>query len=150
VFVTTGACGKGVWEWTLLSDFHFGPFRATPQAILPLVKDWLQMCDQHHVRCQSASNAAFPSRLIEIVDHKTGSLRLVDGLNCNRKYITLSYRWGDTASSGYVTNSSNVESRHVSFTLHSLPNTIQDAITLTHWLGFQHIWIDAMYEQTSA
>ncbi|KAH7067935.1 heterokaryon incompatibility protein-domain-containing protein, partial [Paraphoma chrysanthemicola] len=109
-----------------------------------LVQDWLQVCDQAHTRCQLKAIATFPARLIEITDWNAGLLRLAKGDACGEKYTTLSYRWGDTASSSYVTNKSNVDARHERFSLNSLPRTIRDAIHVTHLLGLRFIWIDAV------
>lgn len=105
----------------------------------------MQLCDERHPRCQLKSEPTTPARLIEIADFEKGLLRLCGGIYCDGKYITLSYRWGDTLSSGYITTTKNVRSRRESFDLSSLPRTIQDAITVAHWLGVRHIWIDAMY-----
>jgi hypothetical protein len=115
-----------------------------PQDVIPLIEDWLQVCDDSHARCQLSAVATLPTRLVEIVNWEKGALRLASLFEPQAKYITLSYRWGDTASSGYITTTSNIESRLVGFNMNGLPATIRDAITLTNMLKIRYIWIDAM------
>ncbi|KAF2826648.1 HET-domain-containing protein [Ophiobolus disseminans] len=138
------SCGKGVWELPLIDNFVYGPSRANPEALLPLIKDWMQLCNHTHPRCQLRSTPTFPSLLIAIKDGEQGQLCLVDGTACGEKYVTLSYRWGSKHNEGYVTTLSNIDSRRNGFLLCDLPATIRDTITLVHWLGIQHVWIDAI------
>jgi hypothetical protein len=139
-----GSCGEGVWEWPLLRNLQLGSFRANLLEVLPLIKDWLQVCEQNHTRCQLESPLICPPRLIEILDYDRGLLRPVDGMNCSSKDATLSYRWGNITTSGYMTTLDNYSGRCSSFQMNSLPNTMQDAITLTYWLNPRYFWIDAM------
>lgn len=139
-----GNCGRGVWEPPLIKLSRSGPFSTTPEAAVPLVKDWIRICDSHHPTCWLESEASLPSRLIEVVRFDEGLLRLVDGNVCRKQYTTLSYRWGMTDKNSYLTSLSNVHARQTSFDLKTLPATIRDAITLSHWLGIAYVWIDAM------
>ncbi|PMD24441.1 heterokaryon incompatibility [Hyaloscypha hepaticicola] len=58
------------------------------------------------------------------------------------EYITLSYCWGGDVSS--KTTKSNLNHRYKSIEWSTLPQTIQDAITITRELGCRYIWIDAL------
>jgi hypothetical protein len=91
------------------------------------------------------SSGSRPARLIEIANFDSGHLRLVDGNICHDKYITLSYRWGDTPHSAYITTAANYTTRQDAFSMHTMPRTICDTITVTHLLRVKYIWIDAMY-----
>ena len=139
-----GACGKGVWERYRLSFFSFGYLHENPQTIVPLVKDWMRVCDGLHDVCHLSDKHAHPARLIQIVDLKEGTLRLIDGTSCKIDYSTLSYRWGDTSSSQYVTTKHNLAARCIKFAFASMPKTIRDAIIVAQWLDIKYIWIDAV------
>lgn len=112
--------------------------------MVPLIQDWMTICDTGHSRCVLSAPNTYPSRVIEITEPGGNFLRLIDGASCNSGYATLSYRWGDTASSGYITKESNLKTRKMGFQKDSLPRTIQDAITVEQWLEIRYVWIDAM------
>jgi hypothetical protein len=64
------------------------------------------------------------------------------------KYIALSHRWGDAISDDekryYCTTKDNLEYRLNGFRISDLPNTFQDAITVTRELGVEYLWIDSL------
>jgi hypothetical protein len=82
-----------------------------------------------------------PGRLIYI--EEDGSLRIVDA-NAFRtvSYVALSYVWG--ANQAFVLTTANQVDLAISFKIQQLPQTIQDAVTVTHALGFKYLWIDAL------
>jgi hypothetical protein len=112
--------------------------------IVPLIQDWLQLCNQRHDCFSSQSEEAPLARLIEIADADRGILRLTEKMNSRCEYLTLSYRWGAPENNDYVTTSKNFESRRECFLLSSLPATLRGAIILTNWLNIKYIWIDAL------
>jgi hypothetical protein len=71
--------------------------------------------------CGEPSPRVFPARLIEITDFAAGNLRLVEGTNCEEKYVTLSYRWGDTAHYSYTTTTENYGARKTGFSMFLTP-----------------------------
>jgi hypothetical protein len=58
------------------------------------------------------------------------------------KYITLSYCWGP--SQPVVTTKENLDAHKRAIAFVALPQTIQDAITITRKLGVQYLWVDAL------
>jgi hypothetical protein len=57
-------------------------------------------------------------------------------------YATLSHRWGDKVP---LKTTRRTLKRHLKFLeTQSLPQTFQDAITVTHLLGIRYLWIDAL------
>lgn len=128
-----------------MDKYGFGPLHSAPIDVMPLIQDWLLICETIHGKCQPVNPNTYPSRVIEITDPGGNLLRLVDGASCNGNYATLSYRWGNTVTSkDYVTVKSNLGTRQIGFYKGLLPQTIQDAITVAQWLDIKYIWIDAM------
>jgi hypothetical protein len=57
--------------------------------------------------------------------------------------VTLSYCWG-ISGKNYKTTSSNLAQHLLEIPWDKLPQTIQDAITVTRKLGIRYLWIDAL------
>ena len=49
-----------------------------------------------------------------------------------------------SAAVGFVLTQSTLERKMETIPLSSLPQTLRDAITITKWLGFRYLWIDAL------
>jgi hypothetical protein len=61
------------------------------------------------------------------------------------RYIALSYCWGpQTLKPFATTTSANIKDRKLGIPLEQLPQTFQDAITITRGLGIRYLWIDAL------
>jgi hypothetical protein len=58
------------------------------------------------------------------------------------RYITLSYCWG--TKQPVITTKKNIDDHKHSIALHTLPQTIQDAIAIARNLGIQFLWVDAL------
>ncbi|KAF1979678.1 HET-domain-containing protein, partial [Bimuria novae-zelandiae CBS 107.79] len=57
-------------------------------------------------------------------------------------FVALSYVWGQNQT--YVLTAATQGKLHSSFSIHDLPQTIQDAITVTRAIGLRFIWVDAL------
>lgn len=58
-------------------------------------------------------------------------------------YVALSYCWGPSKQPMALT-ADMLKLDIVVFSLKSLPQTIQDAVTVTRRLGFKYLWVDSM------
>ncbi|KAK6953432.1 hypothetical protein Daesc_005736 [Daldinia eschscholtzii] len=92
-----------------------------------VVKSWMSRCEQEHSRCRVEwSDELLICKMIDV-----SSRQIVDcPPQC--RYIALSYVWGGVSPKpGALENG-------------GLPQTIEDAITVTKALGCQYLWVDAL------
>jgi len=97
--------------------------------------------------CRHFDSARLPLRVIDVGAPEMATATYQDlflsiGTNRVGRYVTLSYKWGDTLT--LTTTSSSFESRKAGIPFDSLPQTFQDAINVTRKLGIQYLWIDAL------
>jgi hypothetical protein len=104
----------------------------------------LEYCHDHHPGCQKPEAGYVPLRLIRLwkEDNALGCQLQQMQVPTEAPYATLSYCWG--SSDHFRTTSSNLEEHTRLITFHDLPLTLQHAIIVTHDLGLQYIWIDAI------
>jgi hypothetical protein len=109
-----------------------------------MAKRWLQRCEEDHVHCKPAADAALPTRLIDIGQAKDHKLRLhLPKLGDRGLYVALSYCWGN--ANQLKTTSSTLQSHLTEgFDILELPKTIQDAVQVTRELGIPYLWVDAL------
>lgn len=86
----------------------------------------------------------YPTRLVEVTtEDGSESLRLITSpAHATDKYVALSYCWGQASTLRLEAN--NVSSLHKSIGIKALPQTIQDAISLTRYIGIRYLWVDAL------
>ncbi|KAK7214417.1 hypothetical protein V2G26_002420 [Clonostachys chloroleuca] len=121
---------------------------------------WLQSCNRNHVSCWRAnatdgeSGPCLPTHAIDVNptrgQHRDfynnpprPHIRLVSGQGRRDQYVTLSYCWG-TSGKNFKTTSSNLAQHLLEIPWDKLPQTIQDAITVTRKLGIRYLWVDAL------
>lgn len=113
---------------------------------------WLRDCNSHRscraVTRKSWQTTELPKRLIDLSGEDTLHVfecqDRVDMGTLSRhgtRYCTLSYRWGDAAHSSVLTESFTGD---FAVSLNSLPQTFQDAVTVTRKLRIRYLWIDAL------
>lgn len=110
--------------------------------------------DNHECSSRHRWSNRNPSWLLEILGG--GQVRVVKPPSHLVDYVVLSYSWGDpllmppsewARIKGAATRSKNgvpVPERRNPFAMWQLPETMQDAITITWELGFRYIWIDSV------
>ena len=141
------------WERELEHDFARRFNNITPglgpqgSGLYQLLKAWLADCDKHH-DCKDRKPYFSPRRLIDTKfgGSSTDRLVLVERQHCS-DYIVLSHRWGQLTAdeeARFCTNSSNIDQRLQGFNLADLPQTFQDAVTVTRGLGKRYLWIDSL------
>ena len=90
------------------------------------VKDWISLCSSQHRICDLEVQSSSACR--KLIDCETRGI--VPGEN--RPYVALSYVWGP----------SSVRSEDPDRLPADLPNTIQDAMTVTQKIGYRYLWVD--------
>ncbi|KAI3318151.1 HET-domain-containing protein [Xylariaceae sp. AK1471] len=112
-------------------------------------KQWLHECmekDEHSDCRERRMPPRLPIRLICVSkDGRSLRLCLTEDLedNSSIKYLALSHCWGDF-SMPLVATRNNLKSLQTDIPYERLTKSFQDAVTATHRLGFQYIWIDAL------
>ncbi|KAI0369473.1 HET-domain-containing protein [Pilatotrama ljubarskyi] len=115
----------------------------SPRA-LSLAAACITDCEGAHERCEELSadsesdEALLPTRVIDCTDPRRPRLATTDSQR--GRYLALSYVWGEAQP--HRTVMANVAA--YADGINSLPQTIRDAIRVTHDLGFRHLWIDSL------
>jgi hypothetical protein len=114
--------------------------------VLQTASTWLKECIESHGATCADRRGFLPSRLIKLNDSYQSSVsaRLVlhADLPIDCQYLTLSHCWGGL---DFLTlDSTNLNEFLRNIPICDLTNTFQQAIQLTHWLGYKYIWIDSL------
>ncbi|KAE8453310.1 hypothetical protein EG329_011377 [Mollisiaceae sp. DMI_Dod_QoI] len=113
---------------------------------LQLVKTRISKCLTKHDLCQSAENGSLPKRVVDVAvgrpDGSIGAVLIEPANGIKVPYATLSYCWGKTDFKG--TTKKTLADHLRQLKLEDLPSTLQDAITVTRWLGLKYLWIDSL------
>ncbi|KAL1937510.1 hypothetical protein VTO73DRAFT_13096 [Trametes versicolor] len=111
---------------------------------LSLAKALIDECVHGHERCKhisaSSHEARLPTRLLDCTNPALP--RLVSTEGEHGQYIALSYVWGGAQPHKTTVSNKSVYSAGIDASL--LPQTIRDAIYVTHTLGFQYLWVDSL------
>lgn len=90
-----------------------------------------------------------PTRLLDVSGVTAGGtfqdpFLYIPDANERSQYVALSCCWGEQGNEDFVLTQSTLERKMETIPLSSLPQTLRDAITITKWLGFRYLWIDAL------
>ncbi|KAE9396169.1 HET-domain-containing protein [Gymnopus androsaceus JB14] len=102
----------------------------------------VENCVNHHyTKCpKPQENTFLPDRVIDCTDTRKPKLILTRGQRGH--YVVLSYVWG--AKQPMMTTTLNIEKYCTEgLDMAQFPQTIQDAVIVTHNLGQRYLWIDA-------
>ncbi|KAI0630026.1 heterokaryon incompatibility protein-domain-containing protein [Trametes polyzona] len=112
---------------------------------LTLAKECIERCSCEHPDCRSClptSLSTLPTRLIDCRD--VNRPRLVTTTpGTHGKYVALSYVWGGPQDK-HRTTEDNMAAYHDGIDPTTLPQTIRDAIYVTHALGIDSLWLDSL------
>lgn len=127
-------------------------------ADLGIVKSWLQICYATHGRaCKAAAEKETEEIEIDLINVHTREIRRYKD---KRQYIALSYVWGDGIQSSRQNRNGLQPEVHGSSQDRpqlrdarkpkelglrlppKLPQTIEDAISVTRSLGYHYLWVD--------
>jgi hypothetical protein len=115
--------------------------RTNSPANLILAKLWLTKCLRDHGDCSSLDPlSTLPRRVIDVSNPEAPFLYITNAQNA--RYVTLSYKWGDSIK--YVTTTKNEDQHYQVISLKHLPWTFREAINVTHCLEIRYLWIDAL------
>ncbi|KAH6648112.1 heterokaryon incompatibility protein-domain-containing protein, partial [Truncatella angustata] len=112
-----------------------------------IAQNWIDVCASSHAECPSPVPLPLPTRVIEIVDEH--NLRLSSsgggggGFNSAvGRYVALSYCWGGPQE--FATTKERLQTLEDGFKASQLPQTLQDAVTVTRSLGVRYLWVDSL------
>ncbi|KAH9849292.1 heterokaryon incompatibility protein-domain-containing protein [Lenzites betulinus] len=110
--------------------------------VLALARACVEECLIQHESCREFSdpNTSLPTRVLDCTD--PGHPRLLITKGRRGTYVALSYVWGEDQP--HRTTLANISSYTNSIDLATLPQTIRDAIHVTHALGISFLWIDSL------
>ncbi|KAL9622297.1 MAG: hypothetical protein Q9160_003308 [Pyrenula sp. 1 TL-2023] len=115
----------------------------TSERAFSLIKSWIHNCDENH-DCTRRSTST-PRRVIQVSGADFDTVQLVEFNDQRGRYVALSYCWGISPSDQQVvTTTENIESHLQRINVANLPQTIQDAITVTRRLALEYLWVDAL------
>ncbi|KAK1776742.1 HET-domain-containing protein [Copromyces sp. CBS 386.78] len=127
-----------------LDDILNGGSPRSPEAY-GFILSCLQECDDNHPECKIAGQE-LPTRLLDVRHEGAQQVMLVETRSLPMRhratYIALSYCWGKGQS--LTLRSENLEAMKLGLMVSSLPQTLQDAITVARALGQQYLWVDAL------
>ncbi|OBT71298.1 hypothetical protein VF21_09943 [Pseudogymnoascus sp. 05NY08] len=110
-----------------------------------VAKSWLSVCHKNHQEtCVPIQPTTLPDRVLDVGDLEgSEDLQLLETYGTQGVYLTLSHSWGDPAEV-LQTKTENLPQmiKHIEFS--AMPNTFQDAVTITRKLGYRYLWIDSL------
>jgi hypothetical protein len=116
-----------------------GPRR---DAYSDVCKIWIRNCELSHPRCRKGP-ATLPGRILDVGFHENNQVRLCVFEDHQKGcYTALSHCWGGLIQCR--TTTSNYSERLNGILVSSLPQSFQDAVTVTRSLGVRYLWIDAL------
>ena len=108
---------------------------------LDQVVRWLAQCEEKHSEACAARQSRLPTRVIDVSD--PAELRLVEtDEDSSGRYVALSYCWGGTQD--FQTTAKTLGDRIDGFEVSDLPQTLQDAVTVTRALKISYLWVDSI------
>ncbi len=114
---------------------------ASPHA-LSHAKAYVDECIHNHTSCivsaPIACDPPLPTRLVDCTDPNRPRLAPTDGEH--GKYLALSYVWGEAQPHRTVMENVSTYADRIGV----LPQSIRDAIRVTHELGYQYLWTDSL------
>lgn len=101
----------------------------------------VENCVDHHTKCpKPQEDTILPDRVIDCTNTRKPKLVLTGGQR--GRYLALSYVWG--ANQPMMTTTQNIEKYCTEgLDMAQFPQTIQDAVVVTHNLSQRYLWIDA-------
>lgn len=112
--------------------YHLGGRRVDPNGLnIDIIRSWVATCTRNHpLTC--AVHVSDRLQRISLIDVHCRRVVLYPSTAC--EYVALSYVWGPERQVSYSTGSR----------LPQLPQTIEDAMTVTKDLGKRYIWVDSL------
>lgn len=108
------------------------------------VKRWMDECDGHHTCLTTVSKQRqwCPTRLLELVSPSTFRVVRSDTIHHQRRYVTLSHRWGQNKFLQLTLN--DLPSFETGLSVNLLPKSFQETFLVAQRMGVQYVWIDSL------
>jgi Heterokaryon incompatibility protein (HET) len=100
------------------------------------------ICVMYSIGGCAVFNAVMPTRVLDVGRLPNQSIVLVETHGQRGRYMTLSHCWG--TSHKFITTTANLGDRKRAISLFDLPQTYQDAVSITRQFGVQYLWIDSL------
>jgi hypothetical protein len=107
-----------------------------------LAKHWLGECLRSHSLKCAMSKTQLPTRVIDVGSLGSTQLYLYVAQGEIGQWLTLSHCWGKRVPAQTLV--SNLKTRCEGFSIFDLPQTFQDAVSITQRLGYRYLWIDSL------
>lgn len=111
-----------------------------------ITASWIRQCDEEHEQCKTSSEQSewCPTRLLHVGNTHTDKIRLIvtSKEGPSNRYMTLSHCWGTRQPLKLLreTEASLLQG----IELNELPQTFQDAVTVTRRCNISYLWIDSL------
>lgn len=112
-----------------------------------ILKHWLQDCNESHDCILPSDSLSLPTRLMDVGSPPFSTTVRLYETQAGEKgiYVALSYPWGDPlVHKPFRTETRNLEAHKAGISILDLPQTMQDAISVTRELGLRYLWIDSL------
>jgi hypothetical protein len=113
---------------------------ASSDALFSKARQWLDDCLTTHPACQQVA-IAMPKRLLFVGSAPQDSIRLIEDVPKDVKFIALSHCWG---TNKFRTTQSNLCQRVRNIPWDEFPKTFQDIVVVSRKLEVRYIWIDSL------
>ncbi|TDZ30619.1 hypothetical protein C8035_v002062 [Colletotrichum spinosum] len=107
-----------------------------------LLKQWMATCVSSHAECASEPTQPLPTRVLDVSYDRPKLIISEDLSQRNKDFIALGHCWG--TSQPLRTLQGNIRAHLDGIDLATLPQTFQDAVAITRFLGPRYIWIDSL------
>ncbi|KFZ11425.1 hypothetical protein V502_07545 [Pseudogymnoascus sp. VKM F-4520 (FW-2644)] len=135
-------------------NIQFGGYRIGRYDISPdlgsdanfnVAKSCLSVCqEKHRETCVPIQSTTLPDRVLDVGDSEgSEDLQLLETDGTQGVYLTLSHSWGDPAGV-LKTTTQNLPQMVERIEFSAMPNTFQNAVTITRKLGYRYLWIDSL------
>jgi hypothetical protein len=104
-----------------------------------IAKYWLEDCLANHKRC-TGDVSPLPTRVLDVLSRPEPFLVIPGGKRA--RYATLSYSVGEFDL--LKTTTETIDEYKRCIPIAKLPQTVRDAVELTHVLGLQYLWVDSL------
>jgi hypothetical protein len=130
-----------VSPWSIIRHKTHPSGNTASEASFHRIQQWINDCNLSHERCSDQSNAALPTRVLDL-GKSNESIRLVETHGLSGSYICLSHCWGK--SSTILCTRESYSRYQDSVSWDSLPLLFQDTVKICRMLEVQYLWIDKL------
>ncbi|KAH8797359.1 heterokaryon incompatibility protein-domain-containing protein [Xylogone sp. PMI_703] len=117
-------------------------------AVIKIIRGWMDTCDAEHEECKKRSaSAQLPRRLLALDKDILPDVKLRDTGSPEEppRYVALGYCLGSSSEDRQVRTIKQVFQDHQNrIPLKTLPQSIQDAISVARGLGIPSPWVEAL------